>query len=396
MATKNTILGTVPKSRGRYTEGDTTTKWYYDNILEYKGSSFRCISKASTGITGAPAIYDANTHTLFPNAGWEFFVDTTGALDVEERLTENKNKLYELDEKTNELNELLNGKLNYIERYILDRSGNLVANDSASTSDKIMASNGDTLFFSFGTLPQKSYIILYDSNDNYLDDYGIDSSSTSRSITISNINISYVRFSFELGFSAYVNNGASIIWSASRTSGYIEENTNRVESVADNISTLKGSLINDKYNVADLSLMTIIPNSYDGDGKMETNASYKTLQFIASSDFDCYFEHFSELIYVSITSYNNGEISYENSNGRYRHKSGEEDTLPTSTNKLSIKKGELVNISLYIYDTSLPLFMTNSLEFGFNLNDLIPLTKKMRLELNKLNFIKYVNESGYE
>ena len=41
MATKNTILGTVPKSRGRYQEGDTTTKWYYDNILEYKGSSFR-------------------------------------------------------------------------------------------------------------------------------------------------------------------------------------------------------------------------------------------------------------------------------------------------------------------------------------------------------------------
>ena len=32
MATKNTILGTVPKSRGRYTEGDITTKWYYDNL----------------------------------------------------------------------------------------------------------------------------------------------------------------------------------------------------------------------------------------------------------------------------------------------------------------------------------------------------------------------------
>lgn len=96
MATKNTILGTVPKSRGRYQEGDTTTKWYYDNILEYKGSSFRCISKASTGITGAPAIYDANTHTLVPKSGWEFFVDTTGALDVEERLTENEKNIFEL------------------------------------------------------------------------------------------------------------------------------------------------------------------------------------------------------------------------------------------------------------------------------------------------------------
>lgn len=97
MATKNIILGTVPKSRGRYTEGDITTKWYYDNILEYKGSSFRCISEASTGITGAPATYNANTHTLVPNAGWEFFVDTTGALDVEERLTENGEKLSELE-----------------------------------------------------------------------------------------------------------------------------------------------------------------------------------------------------------------------------------------------------------------------------------------------------------
>ena len=86
MATKNTILGTVPKSRGRYTEGDTTTKWYYDNILEYKGSSFRCISEASTGITGAPATYNSGTHTLVPNAGWEFFVDTTGALDVADRI----------------------------------------------------------------------------------------------------------------------------------------------------------------------------------------------------------------------------------------------------------------------------------------------------------------------
>lgn len=97
MATKNVILGTVPKSRGRYTEGDTTTKWYYDNILEYKGSSFRCISEASTGITGAPATYNANTHTLVPNAGWEFFVDTTGALDVEERLVENEEKLFKLE-----------------------------------------------------------------------------------------------------------------------------------------------------------------------------------------------------------------------------------------------------------------------------------------------------------
>ena len=97
MATKNTILGTVPKSRGRYTEGDTTTKWYYDNILEYKGSSFRCISTASTGITGAPATYDANAHTLVPNVGWEFFVDTTGTLDVRGRLTENEKKLFELE-----------------------------------------------------------------------------------------------------------------------------------------------------------------------------------------------------------------------------------------------------------------------------------------------------------
>lgn len=97
MATKNTILGTVPKSRGRYTEGDNTTKWYYDNILEYKGSSFRCISEASTGITGAPATYNSGTHTLVPNTGWEFFVDTTGALDVGERLTENENKLSELE-----------------------------------------------------------------------------------------------------------------------------------------------------------------------------------------------------------------------------------------------------------------------------------------------------------
>lgn len=105
MATKNTILGTVPKSRGRYTEGDTTTKWYYDNILEYKGSSFRCISETSTGITGAPATYNSDTHTLVPNAGWEFFVDTTGALDVEEKLTENKEKLSELESKMQEIGE---------------------------------------------------------------------------------------------------------------------------------------------------------------------------------------------------------------------------------------------------------------------------------------------------
>ena len=97
MATKNTILGTVPKSRGRYTEGDTTTKWYYDNILEYKGSSFRCISNASTGITGAPATYNSSTHTLVPNTGWEFFVDTTGALDVEDRLFEQEERLSELE-----------------------------------------------------------------------------------------------------------------------------------------------------------------------------------------------------------------------------------------------------------------------------------------------------------
>lgn len=97
MATKNTILGTVPKSRGRYTEGDTATKWYYDNILEYKGSSFRCISEASTGITGAPATYNTNTHTLVPNAGWEFFVDNTGVLDISDRLNEQSAEIVKLD-----------------------------------------------------------------------------------------------------------------------------------------------------------------------------------------------------------------------------------------------------------------------------------------------------------
>ena len=96
MATKNTILGTVPKSRGRYTEGDTTTKWYYDNILEYKGSSFRCISEASTGITGAPATYNASAHTLIPNTGWEFFVDNTGVLDMSDRLNEQEAEIDKL------------------------------------------------------------------------------------------------------------------------------------------------------------------------------------------------------------------------------------------------------------------------------------------------------------
>ena len=100
MATKNIILGTVPKSRGRYTEGDTTTKWYYDNILEYKGSSFRCINETSTGITGAPATYNANTHTLVPNAGWEFFVDNTGVLDISDRLNGQSAETVKLDEYT--------------------------------------------------------------------------------------------------------------------------------------------------------------------------------------------------------------------------------------------------------------------------------------------------------
>ena len=100
MATKNIILGTVPKSRGRYTEGDTTTKWYYDNILEYKGSSFRCISEASTGITGAPATYNAVAHTLIPNTGWEFFVDNTGVLDISDRLNEQSAEIVKLDKYT--------------------------------------------------------------------------------------------------------------------------------------------------------------------------------------------------------------------------------------------------------------------------------------------------------
>lgn len=160
MATKNTILGTVPKSRGRYTEGDTTTKWYYDNILEYKGSSFRCISEASTGITGAPATYNANTHTLVPNAGWEFFVDTTGALDVEERLTENKGKLSELESKTDEFSlsamefaKSLSGEIvvgrrvkNIIGQYLINEEyPTLADHPNALTSYPIVLKQGETI-----------------------------------------------------------------------------------------------------------------------------------------------------------------------------------------------------------------------------------------------------------
>ena len=98
MATKNTILGTVPKSRGVYTEGDTTTRYYYDNILVYKNSAFRCITTNANGITGAPATYNAGAHTLIPKTGWEFFVDNTGVLDISDRLDEQGAEIAKLDE----------------------------------------------------------------------------------------------------------------------------------------------------------------------------------------------------------------------------------------------------------------------------------------------------------
>ena len=145
MATKNVILGTVPQSRGRYQEGDTTTKWYYNNILEYKGSSFRCISKASTGITGAPATYNSSTHTLVPNTGWEFFVDTTGALDVGERFTENENKLSELDIKIGNLQtpELIV----FIDNYRYNTTSSPISEETIFSNSwrcaKVLCSEGD-------------------------------------------------------------------------------------------------------------------------------------------------------------------------------------------------------------------------------------------------------------
>lgn len=98
MATKNTILGTVPKARGKYTDGDTTTRWYYDNILVYKNSVFRCITTNTNGITGAPATYNAEAHTLIPKAGWEFFVDNTDVLDMSYRLDEQDAEIIKLNE----------------------------------------------------------------------------------------------------------------------------------------------------------------------------------------------------------------------------------------------------------------------------------------------------------
>ena len=97
MATKNTILGTVPKARGKYTDGDTTTRWYYDNILVYKNSAFRCITTNTNGITGAPAIYNAEAHTLIPKTDWEFFIDNTGVLDMSDRLNEQGAEIVKLD-----------------------------------------------------------------------------------------------------------------------------------------------------------------------------------------------------------------------------------------------------------------------------------------------------------
>ena len=98
MATKNTILGTVPKSRGIYTEEDITTRYYYDNILVYKNSTFRCITTNANGITGAPATYNAEEHTLIPKTGWEFFVDNTGVLGISDRLNEHNAEIVKLNE----------------------------------------------------------------------------------------------------------------------------------------------------------------------------------------------------------------------------------------------------------------------------------------------------------
>ena len=175
MAIKNTILGTVPKSRGIYIEGDTTTKYYYDNILVYKNSAFRCITTNTNGITGAPATYNAIAHTLIPNTGWEFFVDNTGVLDISDRLNEQGAEIVKLDEYTalNNVDYIVEERENYrkwnsgiLEQWGIDT---VLSTDAQYSSITMPVAFTNTNYVVIGSIREQlnGYIfIIPDSNDS--------------------------------------------------------------------------------------------------------------------------------------------------------------------------------------------------------------------------------------
>ena len=175
MAIKNTILGTVPKSRGIYIEGDTTTKYYYDNILVYKNSAFRCITTNTNGITGAPATYNAIAHTLIPNTDWEFFVDNTGVLDISDRLNEQSAEIVKLDEYTalNNVDYIVEERENYrkwnsgiLEQWGIDT---VLSTDAQYSSITMPVAFTNTNYVVIGSIREQlnGYIfIIPDSNDS--------------------------------------------------------------------------------------------------------------------------------------------------------------------------------------------------------------------------------------
>lgn len=69
MATTKKIIGSVPTSRGEYTEG---TKYYKQNIVSYLGSAFVCTMDENTSV---PCIIQDGKFVL--QEGWAFLVDNS-------------------------------------------------------------------------------------------------------------------------------------------------------------------------------------------------------------------------------------------------------------------------------------------------------------------------------
>lgn len=114
-----------------------------------------------------------------------------------------------VNDKLDPIDDLVMGPKNYIENYKLIGAGadkgKIVQDDAFSISDKIPINNwGAMLKVTYGTVPENATFIIFDSNDNVVDDWSLSSGSTSRTFSFNAQGASYARFSFQKGAEAKV------------------------------------------------------------------------------------------------------------------------------------------------------------------------------------------------
>lgn len=162
----------------------------------------------------------------------------------------------------------------------------------------------------------------------------------------------------------------------------VDKNVGKIEEDLHSTNERIDKVIEDKYEIQELtsedSRVTLTENYViPGDGKPISSNGYYVFTFIADIDYDVWFTYGQKTKYPSFLA-----ISTETSDGSYtprrRYIKNSEDTLPTESSSLSLKKGDKLYLSTKIneFTSAKVVSWMVSYKNGKELNSNLPLSKE--------------------